>query len=140
MGWIIFIIVLIVLWNIILYISDKIFSIGNFFTGVLGAAFTWFALLFFSVIITSCYPRTFQTIDYESLSMGSTYITDNHCCINKDEKLKIVEIDEVNLSLDSYKPIVKEHCITAPKWITAIYPSAFFEYTEYELVVPLTAD
>lgn len=140
MGWIVFIIVLIIFWNIILYISDKTFSIGNFFTGILGAAFVWFALLFFSVIITSCCPRTLKTVDYEPFSMGSTYITDNHCCINKEDNLKIIEIEKINVTLDVDKPVVKEHCMTAPKWITAIYPSAFFEYTEYELVIPLTAD
>lgn len=141
MGWFIFIIVLIVLWNVILYIGDdKNFSIGDFFAGVLCAAATWFVLLFISVIVTSCCPRTFKTIVYEPLSLGSTYIIDNHCCINKEDKLKIIEAEEIDVTLEVDKPIVKEHYITAPKWVTAIYPSAFFEYTEYELVIPLTAD
>lgn len=140
MGWIIFIIVLIIFWNIILYISDNTFSIGKFFAGVFFAASTWLALLFISIIIAFCCPRTPQTINYEPLSMGSTYIIDNHCCINKEDKLKVIEVEEINVALDIDKPTIKEHYITAPKWITAIYHSALFEYIEYELVVPLTAD
>ena len=140
MGWIIFIISLIVLWIGFFTIQERGFSNYSFWDGIIAAAFSWVALLLFSLLITSAYSRVIQTIEYEPLSMGSTYITDNHCCINKDEKLKIVEIDEVNLSLDSHKPVIKEHLLIAPKWITAIYPSTLFEYTEYELIIPLTAD
>ena len=140
MGWIIFIIVLIVLWNIIFYISDYTFVIEDFFTGVLFAALSWFALLLFSVLITSAYSRTLQTIDYEPVSIGPAYVTDNHCCIIKEDKFEVVEIEKTNVTLDADKPIVREHLLTAPKWITAIYPSIMFEYTEYELIIPLTAD
>lgn len=140
MSYILFALGLIVLWIGFFTIYERHFSRYCFWEGIIAAALSWFVLLLFSVLITSAYSRVIQTTEYEPLSMGSTYITDNHCCINKDEKLKIVEIDEVNLSLDNHKPVIKEHLLTAPKWITAIYPSAFFEYTEYELIIPLTAD
>ena len=140
MGWIIFILSLIVLWIGFFTIQERRFSSCSFWEGVIAAALSWTVLLAISILISSCCPRISQTIEYEPLSMGSTYITDNHCCINKDEKLKIIEIDEVDLSLDNHKPVIKERLLTAPKWITAIYPSIIFEYTEYELIIPLTAD
>ena len=140
MSYILFILGLIVLWMGFFTIQERCFSRYSFWEGIIAAALSWFTLLFFSLIITSSYSRIIQTTEYEPLSMGSTYITDNHCCINKDEKLKIVEINEVDLSLDNHKPVIKEHLLTAPKWITTIYPSTLFEYTEYELIIPLTAD
>ena len=140
MGWIIFIISLIVLWIGFFTIQEGDFSNCSFWEGIFVAAISWFALLLFSLIITSAYSRTIQTIDYEPVSIGPAYVTDNHCCIIKEDKFEVVEINEVNLSLDSYKPIIKEHLLTAPKWITVIYPSTLFEYTEYELIIPLTAD
>ena len=140
MGWIIFIFSLIILWISFFAISERRFSKYSFWEGILAAALSWFVLLLISLLATASFPRIIHTVDYEPLSMGLTYITDNHCCINKDEKLKIVEIDETNISLDNHKPVIKEHLLTAPKWVTAIYPSTFFEYTEYELIIPLAAD
>lgn len=140
MGWIIFIISLIVLWIGFFTIQERDFSNCSFWEGIIAAALSWFALLLFSVLITSAYSRTLQTIDYEPVSIGPAYITDNHCCIVKEDKFEVIKVDEVNLSLDSHKPVIKEHLLTAPKWITAIYPSTLFEYTEYELIIPLTVD
>lgn len=140
MGWIIFIISLIVLWIGFFTIQEREFSNCSFWEGIFAAAISWFALLLFSILITSAYSRTIQTIVYEPFSMGPTYVIDNHCCINKEDKLKVIEVEEISVTLEVDKPIVREHLLTAPKWITAIYPSAFFEYTEYELVIPLTAD
>lgn len=140
MSYILFALGLIVLWISFFVIQEKRFSRYSFWEGIIAAALSWFVLLLFSLIITSACSRVIQTIEYEPLSMGSTYITDNHCCINKDEKLEVVEINEVDLSLDNHNPVIKEHLLTAPKWITAIYPSTFFEYTEHELIIPLAAD
>lgn len=140
MGWIIFIIGLIVLWIGFFTIQERGFSNCSFWEGIFSAVLSWLALLLFSVLITSAYSRTIQTIDYEPVSIGPAYITDNHCCIIKEDKFEVVEIEKTNVTLDADKPIVREHLLTAPKWITAIYPSTLFEYTEYELIIPLTAD
>ena len=140
MCWIIFIISLIVLWIGFFTIQEREFSNCSFWEGIFAAAISWFALLLFSILITSAYSRTIQTIDYEPVSIGPAYVTDNHCCIIKEDKFEVVEIEKTNVTLDADKPIVREHLLTAPKWITVIYPSTLFEYTEYELIVPLTAD
>ena len=140
MGWIIFIISLIVLWIGFFTAQEGDFSNYSFWEGIIAAAISWFALLFFSLIMTSAYSRTIQTIDYEPVSIGPAYITDNYCCIIKEDKFEVVEIEKTNVTLDADKPIVREHLLTAPKWIIAIYPSTLFEYTEYELIIPLTAD
>lgn len=140
MGWIIFIISLIVLWIGFFTIQERGFSNCSFWEGIFSAVLSWLALLLFSGLIASAYSRTIQTIDYEPVSIGPAYITDNHCCIIKEDKFEVVEIEKTNVTLDADKPIVREHLLTAPKWITAIYPSIMFEYTEYELIIPLTAD
>ena len=140
MGWIIFIISLIVLWIGFFTTQEGDFSNYSFWEGIFSAVLSWLALLLFSILITSAYSRTIQTIDYEPVSIGPAYVTDNHCCIIKEDKFEVVEIEKTNVTLDADKPIVREHLLTAPKWITAIYPSTLFEYTEYELIIPLTAD
>ena len=140
MGWIIFIIGLIVLWIGFFTIQERGFSNCSFWEGIISAVLSWFALLLFSILITSAYSRTIQTIDYEPVSIGPAYVTDNHCCIIKEDKFEVVEIEKTNVTLDADKPIVREHLLTAPKWITVIYPSTLFEYTEYELIIPLTAN
>ena len=135
MGWIIFAIALICFWVIFCIINKE-----PAWVGLCIATIVWCLLTFASAIITSVYPRVDYIVEYTPISIGDSYIIEDSCCIYKDKEKIMVSIDRCIPSVDIEKPAVREIHLAAPKWITAIYPSILFEYTEYELVIPLTAD